>query len=143
MKVAQFVKSRAIVTPTVHPRESIRSVTQTLRQLATGAAIVSDGETSLDAIVTERDIITGLAARGEQVLDLPVSALATTAAATCSTDTSMTDVANQMMARRISHLPVMSGGRLIVIIDIVDVLAERVEERRRASRALLAFIPVG
>lgn len=143
MKVAHFVNSRSIVTPTVHPRETIRSVTQMLRQLATGAAIVTDGETSLDAVVTERDIVTGLAASGEQLLDLPVSALATTAPATCSPDTSMTDVANQMMARRISHLPVMSGGRLIAIIDIVDVLADRIEERRRATRALLAFIPVG
>lgn len=142
MKVAHYVKGRGIATPTVHPRETVRSVAQMLRHLSRGAAIVSDGDTSLDAVVTERDIVTGLAARGKMLLDLPVSVLSTTAAATCSPGDSMTDVAKLMIARRINHLPVMTGGHLVAIIDIVDVLAHRVCEHRRAVPTHLQSIPV-
>lgn len=142
MKVGTFLKELGGATATVKPNELIRSVLQSFREHNTGAVIVCDGETSLDAILTEHDIIRGLAAHGPEALNLPASALATTAGATCSTNDSMTDVAKLMSFRRLTHLPVVNGGRITAVIDIFNLLEERLADRRRVTRALMASMPM-
>lgn len=136
MKVCDFLKTRHYATASVHPTETIRRVAKRFRSENAGAIIVSDSGRALDGIVTEHDITSGLAVYGDRLLDLPVSALATTASVSCSMNDSITDVAGVMTERRLYYIPVRDDGRLLDVISIGEVLEERFENRRRVTRSL-------
>ncbi|MGD9711512.1 MAG: CBS domain-containing protein, partial [Thermomicrobiales bacterium] len=117
MKVADLLKTRGNSTAQVHPAITVQEVAQRLRRENVGAVIVSDDDGSLDGIVTERDVAHGIAAHGTKLLDLPASALATTAAVSCSPNDSVTDVARVMTERDLHHIAVRDGGRLLDVIS--------------------------
>jgi CBS domain-containing protein len=45
-----------------------------------------------------------------------------------------------MTSRKFRHLPVLSGGKLIGLVSIGDVVKQRVEEVERESEALRDYI---
>lgn len=136
MKVAEFLAENRFPIARVRPQTSVRELIERLRSDNVGAVIVSDGDGSLDGVVTDRDIARAAATHGEKLLDLPASALATTAAVSCSPHDQIADVARLMAERQIHHIPVMSDGRLRDVINIVEVLQERLRDRRRVTRAM-------
>lgn len=139
MKVAEFLAEKRFPIARVRPQTSVRQLVEKFRSENVGAVIVSDGDGSLDGVVTDRDIARAAATHGEKLLDLPVSALATTAAVSCSPHDQIADVARLMAERQLHHIPVMSDGRLRDVINIVEVLEERLRDRRRVTRALVGM----
>ncbi|MGZ8369381.1 MAG: CBS domain-containing protein [Rhodoplanes sp.] len=89
--------------------------------------VTSDGQT-LDGIISERDIAYGLAAHGAALPSLKVSDLMTRAVITCSLQDTVVDVAKVMTMRRIRHLPVKDGAKLVGVVSIGDVLKSRISE---------------
>ncbi len=136
MRVAEILKVKGSMVMAVRPAQTIRSLTQRFRQEGVGAMIVSDDNGSLDGIITERDVAYGLAVHGCKLLDLPASALMTTAVVTCSPDDSIAQVARVMTERRIRHLPVKVDRRLVGIVSIGDVLKYRIAEMQVEAHVL-------
>ena len=93
-----------------------------------GALVVSSGGNSIEGIVSERDLAYGFARYLERLPTIPVSQLMTKTVAVCSPDDSVTDVIKLMTIRRIRHVPVKDGERLVGIISIGDVLKHRLGE---------------
>jgi CBS domain-containing protein len=93
-----------------------------------GALVVSRDGNSIEGIVSERDLAYGLATYLERLPTISVSQLMTKAVAVCSPDDSITDVMKLMTIRRIRHVPVKDGDRLVGIISIGDVLKHRLGE---------------
>lgn len=104
-----------------------------------GAVIVRDDWRQLDSMLTERDVVQGLAGFGSALLDMPVSRLATTAALSCAPDDHVTAVAMLMADRATNYLAVRHAGRMVDIITIDDILRERLADRRGATRAVFAL----
>ena len=90
--------------------------------------VVSSDGTSIDGIVTERDIVYGLAAHGAELPTLSVSRLMTKAVVICSPHDSVTHVMKLMTQQRVRHVPVKEGNHLMGIISIGDVLKHRLDE---------------
>ncbi|MEK7709475.1 MAG: CBS domain-containing protein, partial [candidate division NC10 bacterium] len=72
-------------------------------------------------IVSERDIVRE-AARNEQVFGRAVGEIMTRDVITGVPEDDLASVANLMTEKRIRHLPVVTGGKLIGIISIGDVV---------------------
>ena len=89
--------------------------------------ISNDGE-SLQGLVSERDIAHGLAVHGASLLSLKVSDLMTRSVITCAPEDSVADIARIMTMRRIRHIPVVDGGRVVGLVSIGDVLKSRISE---------------
>lgn len=104
-----------------------------------GAVIVRDDWRQLDSMLTERDVVQGLAGFGSALLDMPVSRLATTAALSCAPDNHVTAVASLMAARAANYIAVRRAGRMVDIIALDDILRERLADRRRATPAVFAL----
>lgn len=136
MKVAQMLDGKRASAMSVDPTESVRSVANRLRENDVGVMIVSGDGITLDGIVTERDVAVGFGTYGPQLNDLPASVVMTTAVVTCSPLDDVTEVAKIMAERRLCYLPVKDEGRLVGVISIGDILKQRLEDRRRATRAL-------
>jgi CBS domain-containing protein len=128
MSVADILKGKGTAVMTVRPSESIGGLAQRLRLAGVGAMIVSRDGRSMDGIITERDIAYALPEHLDDLHEMHVSDLMTGTVVTCSPQDSIADVARIMTGRRIRHLPVKEGGRLVGMISIGDVLKHRLTE---------------
>jgi CBS-domain-containing membrane protein len=100
---------------TVAPDATLRAVADLLTHHRIGSAPVVDGEGVVVGLVSEYDL---LARSGTTVADVM-----TTAVVTVSEDTAIEDVRHLLVDRRLRHLPVLSGGRLVGIVSRGDVVA--------------------
>jgi CBS domain-containing protein len=113
---------------TVRPHESIEYLVHRLRMERIGALVVSESGNTVDGIISERDVANGLAEHGADVLGRTVADLMTTSVVTCPPDESLAHVAKLMTHRRIRHVPVVDGKRLVGIVSIGDVVRHRLDE---------------
>jgi len=136
MKVSEILGAKGHDVVTVSPETRVSSLVRRLHIEGIGAAVVSrDGET-IDGLVSERDIVHALATQDTELLGRPVSEFMTREVVTCRPDDSMKSVMATMTRRRIRHLPVVEGGRLVGVVSIGDVVKNRLEEMELETRVL-------
>ncbi len=112
---------------TVPPGATVRELVALLSQHNVGALIVSRDGSSVDGIVSERDVVRALR-DDEALLDAAVSSIMTTDVQTCEREDLVTDLMQVMTEHRVRHLPVVNGGALEGIISIGDVVKHRMSE---------------
>ena len=128
MQVENILKSKRPAMLWVPPALSIREVAERLRSGNVGVLIVSNDGELLQGLVSERDVAHGLAVHGPALLSLKVSDLMTRSVITCAPEDSVADIARIMTMRRIRHIPVVDGGKLVGLVSIGDVLKSRISE---------------
>ena len=104
-----------------------------------GALPVVEGS-RVTGIISERDIIYCLREHGAEVLDWPVSRMMTSPAITAEPGTHVLAALAMMTKRRIRHLPVVSGGELVGIVSIGDLVKFRMERIEQEAEAMRAYI---
>jgi CBS domain-containing protein len=143
MNVETILKGKGRSVTTIAPEATIAEAVATLRRQGIGALVVSRSGTSVDGILSERDIVHALADRGTGLLELPVSALMTSKVYTCTPRDSLADLMGLMTERRIRHLPVVEDGGLSGIVSIGDVVKMRLDEVEYEASSLRSFIAGG
>ncbi len=128
MKVAEILKQKGQNVNSVRPTESIETLSHRLRLARIGAMVVVGEGGALDGIISERDIIHGIAEHGPKCLELTVADLMTQRVITCTPDDNVTRIAQQMTENRIRHLPVVEGAKLVGVVSVGDVVKNRLEE---------------
>ena len=91
-------------------------------------------------IMSERDIIYCLASDGAGILDWKVEQIMTSPAITVTKDVQALAALSQMTRKRIRHLPVVEGERLIGIVSIGDLVAYRINRIEQEADAMRAYI---
>jgi CBS domain-containing protein len=91
-------------------------------------------------IMSERDVIYCLASDGEAILDWPVERIMSSPAITVTRDVSALAALSQMTRKRIRHLPVVEGDRLIGLVSIGDLVAYRITRIEQEAEAMRAYI---
>jgi CBS domain-containing protein len=134
-------KGRAVVT--IGPGESVAKALAILRDRNIGALVVSGDGATADGIISERDIVHGLADHGSALLSLHVAAAMTKPVITCDPADTVADLMAEMTNRRIRHLPVVRDGRLVGIVSIGDLVKNRLDEIEHEARSLRSFIAGG
>lgn len=106
---------------TVPPHVSVRDVLQLFIEKRVGALPVVDGG-RLVGIISERDYIRKVALSSELSLESPVEKIMTTHVLFVRPDQSLDDCMALMTDKRVRHLPVMDGERLVGIVSIGDLV---------------------
>jgi CBS domain-containing protein len=119
---------------------TIEAVVNRLKEEGVGALVVSDDGESIVGIISERDVVRGLARHGRDLVVMKVAELMTAKVKTCSPDAKIQDVMSMMTTSRFRHLPVVEDGRLCGIISIGDVVKNRLEELEDETSTLRDFI---
>ncbi|MBE7323583.1 CBS domain-containing protein [Nocardioides sp. Y6] len=128
MRVNEVVKSKEIQqVVTIAPDATVEELIALLAQHNIGAVVVSADGSSLDGIVSERDVVRRLP-QGVDVLRGPVSSIMTAAVHTCDGTESLEELARLMTDQRVRHVPVVVDGALTSVISIGDVVKSRIEE---------------
>jgi CBS domain-containing protein len=121
MNIASLLASKGVNVVTIGPHDSIRSALSLLAQHNIGALVVVEAQGALVGIVSERDIVRALA-RTEAILVEPIAAIMTRNVIIGTPQDDLVAVSNTMTDRRIRHLPVVEGGRLVGIISLGDIV---------------------
>lgn len=143
MNVAGILKTKGFNVITAAPSDSISEVCSILGSRRIGAVLVVDKAGDLRGILSERDIVRGLAECGSKCLEQTASDWMTSSVITISPSETIDNVMALMTAKRIRHLPVMENGKLAGFISIGDVVKSRMDEVEREAAALRDYIATG
>ena len=122
---------------TASPDLTVDKVAVLMRDRGVGSVIVVDGATAV-GILTERDIVTKVAAPARSPASLRVRDVMTTPVLSISSSDDIEEAARRMSARRIRRLPVVDDGKLVGVVtenDILRLLPHLVEITREWARA--------
>jgi len=136
MKVAEILKQKGAEVITVRPTETIETFTHRLRMAGIGAMVVVGESGAMEGVISERDVVHGLAEHGARALQMTVAELMTARVVTCAPDDNIARIARVMTENRIRHLPVLAGGRLAGMVSVGDVVKHRMDEMSLEANVL-------
>jgi CBS domain-containing protein len=139
-KVSSVLKHKGHEVVTVAPEQTVSAVVGVLAQNRIGAVPVVNEQGRIIGIISERDIIRGMAQHGDATLKLPADRLMTREVKTCSCEDQLVDLMEVMTRQRIRHLPVIHDGALHGIVSIGDVVKQRLEEVQSEAEELRNYI---
>jgi CBS domain-containing protein len=139
-KVSAVLEHKGHTVVTVAPRDTVAALVNVLSRNRIGAAPVVDEAGHLAGIISERDVIRGIAKHGETVTALAVERLMTTEVRTCTPEDAIVELMEVMTLQRIRHLPVVSDGKLAGIVSIGDVVKQRLAEAQSELDELRNYI---
>ena len=132
------VKGRDVVT--IEPNATLEAALAVLAKHGIGAIVVLGPERRVIGILSERDIVRALAARGAAALAEPVAGVMTRKVSTCTEADTVSAIMEQMTTGKFRHVPVVEQDRLIGIVSIGDVVKHRLHEMESESEALRGYI---
>jgi CBS domain-containing protein len=130
-------KGRQVVS--VGADAKVSAAVRILSERRIGAVLVLAGG-QIDGIVSERDIVRELGARGPGVLEEPVRAVMTARVMTCRCGDDIRSVMERMTEGKFRHLPVVEDGQVTGIISIGDVVKHRLMEYETEQEAMRDYI---
>lgn len=137
-----MLRRKGSTVATVGRTTTVSELLATLSEHNIGAAVVTE-DGAMVGIVSERDIVRQLQRRGAALLTAQVGDIMTADVLTCGPDTTVDSLAETMTERRIRHLPVLDGGRLVGIVSIGDVVKSRISQLESDREQLESYIANG
>ncbi|WP_285509530.1 CBS domain-containing protein [Actinokineospora sp. NBRC 105648] len=142
MRIADVLRGKGSEVTTIDPGTTVAGLVALLAERNVGALVVIDGA-AVVGIVSERDVVRELGARGPDLLNATVAEIMTTAVLSARPDDSVDSLAATMTERRIRHLPVVVDGSLVGIVSIGDVVKSHISQLEAARDQLQSYISQG
>jgi CBS domain-containing protein len=130
-------KGRAIYT--VEPQAAVLDAIRLMAEHHVGALLVMRGA-ALEGIVSERDYARKVILRGRSAADTPVRDIMTSPVLTVSLDTTVQQCMQLVTDRRVRHLPVVDGGRVVGMVSIGDLVKAVIAEQQQHIEQLESYI---
>lgn len=124
----------------IDPTATLDTAVKTLSEHKIGALLVLGTDRRVIGILSERDIVRALAARGARVLSEPLAQVMTRKVVTCSESDSVGVLMERMTTGKFRHLPVIEDEQVIGVVSIGDVVKHRLQEIEQESAALRDYI---
>ena len=141
MLVSQILKSKQqhdVVT--VPPTMNISEAARILSDKGIGTVVVSSDGNAVDGILSERDIVREIGARGAGCLSHTVASLMTSKIVTCKSNDEADAILQKMTEGRFRHMPVVEDDALQGLISLGDVVKARLMELAMEKDALEGMI---
>ncbi len=139
MTVRAILSGKGGEVKSIVPDATVADAVKLLAQHRIGAVPVTD-LTGVVGIFSERDVIYVLAREGSTALDLKIRDVMTTPALTVDTDAPVMSALSMMSRRRIRHLPVVEGGKMVGFVSIGDLVKYRIDRIEAEAAALREYI---
>ena len=139
MTIEAILQTKSADVTAVPRTTTVAEAVKLLADKRIGAVPVLDGDTVV-GIFSERDVIHALATHGAAALDQPIGDVMTAPAITVSRGEAVLGALSLMTRRRIRHLPVIEGGRMIGFISIGDLVKYRIDRIEADADAMRSYI---
>jgi len=113
---------------TVKPGDTIADTVDLLAEYGIGAIVVTSDDTTVEGIISERDIVRFLAHEQEGTLRIPVEDLMTRKVITCSPGDDVDTIIKTMLDGRFRHMPVVDDGGLCGLVSLGDLAGARIAD---------------
>ncbi len=143
MNVETILAGKGRDVLTIAPDAVIADAVRLLGAKGIGAVVVSADGKMVAGILSERDIVHGLAEHGGALLVRRVDELMTRDVETCSGRDTDQEVLALMTERRFRHVPVVEDGELVGIVSIGDVVKSRLDGIASEAEAMRDYISRG
>jgi CBS domain-containing protein len=130
-------KGRAVFY--IGPDEPVLEAIRIMADRHVGALLVMKGE-ELIGIVSERDYARKVILKGRSSADTPVSQIMSAPVVTVSLSNSVQECMQLMTTRRIRHLPVVEGKKVVGMVSIGDLVKAVMEEQQQTIEQLESYI---
>ena len=140
MLVSDILAKKGTQVVTIQQSETVANAAGILSERKFGVLVISSDGSSIDGIISERDIVRGLAASGADLLGDPVSSVMTSEVFTCTKQDTVEALMALMTDKRIRHLPVIENEVIAGLISIGDVVSARVSQLEEEARHLGNYI---
>jgi CBS domain-containing protein len=123
----------------LHPQESVFDALSTLASHDVGALMVMEDD-KLIGILSERDYTRKIALQGKSSRDTRVADIMTSKVVTVNADTRTEDCMALMSQKKIRHLPVVDGDKVLGMISIRDIMDEIIADQEATINQLQTYI---
>ena len=137
--VGRLLDSKGHDVWSIAPDASVFDAIKLMADRGIGAVLVMKGE-KLVGVVSERDYARKVILQGRSSKDTPVRQIMTDKVFYVRPDQTVEDCMVLMTEKRIRHLPVLDGDRLVGMISIGDVVKSVISEKETLIRQLENYI---
>ena len=143
MTIAQILKHKGGTIMGVSPDHSLQEAAAILTDKRVGALVVIDSNGHLEGILSERDIVRLCAQVGAAAMMAKVANAMTKDVLTAAPKDKVDSALARMTDRRIRHLPVLEGEKLVGVVSIGDLVKAKIDDARQEADAMRAYIATG
>ncbi len=140
MIVSDLLRRKGGAVTSAPPDTSVADLLDLLGEHGIGAVVVSADGVTVSGIVSERDVVRAMRGSGAALLDAPIADVMTADVVVVAPDEPVEALMRLMTERRIRHVPVVDGGRLVGIISIGDVVKSRMDQLEADRGHLIDYI---
>ena len=138
--IGMVLDSKGHEVYSVKPGTSVLDALKLMAEKGIGAVLVLDEDAGIAGIMSERDYARKIALKGKTAGETLVSEIMTADVITVSPDQKIEECMTVMVDKRIRHLPVLDGSKLVGIISIGDVVKEMISEQKFLIEQLETYI---
>lgn len=140
MNVGHVLRSKGAEAARVRADDELQTAARLLGSRKTGLALVIDAAGRLLGVISAMDIMRAVGDRGADAAKMPVKAVMTSDVGVCCSQDSVQHALEQMVARRVRHLPVVDDGVVKGVIRLRDAVEFRVGEVEMEAEELRRYI---
>jgi CBS domain-containing protein len=129
MQISDLLGHKGSEVISILPSETLAAAAKKLTEHRIGALVVRDRLGRIVGMISERDLVNAMTQHGAGALTTQVSDAMTPDVITCRPSDAVRDIMALITVKRIRHIPVCEGDRLLGIVSIGDVLKSRLSEK--------------
>jgi CBS domain-containing protein len=136
---SQLLKHKGRVIHSIAPEAPVLEAIRLMAEHSVGALLVMQGEQLL-GVVSERDYARKVILKGRSSHETEVRQIMSAPVLTVRADQSVHECMRVMSEKRIRHLPVVEGERVVGVLSIGDLVRSVLEEQQRTIADLEQYI---
>jgi CBS domain-containing protein len=135
----QLLRAKGGETYAIGPDARVFEALKLMAEKDVGALVVMDGD-RLAGIISERDYARKVILLGKSSHDIAVREIMTDKVVTVHPGHTVEDCMALMTKRRVRHLPVVEGERLVGVLSIGDLVKEVIADQEQTIKQLESYI---
>lgn len=137
--VKQILQSKTLGILSISPDATVYDALKLMAEKEVGALLVLEVD-KLVGIISERDYARKVILHGKSSKEIHVSDIMTSKIIYVNTSLTVDECMALMTDKRVRHLPVYEGDRLVGVVSIGDLVKEAISEREYIIKQLESYI---
>jgi CBS domain-containing protein len=137
--IRDVIAKKGAAVATISPDATALDAAHQMNERRIGALCVVNGET-LVGMFTERDLLNRVVSARVDPASARITDVMTSDVITCGLDGKTKDCMAVMSHKRIRHLPVVEGGKLVGLVSTGDLMALQVDEKQAYIEDLYRYL---
>lgn len=141
MLISSIVREKGTDVFTISAGLTLEAAAQELHRRRVGALVVMTDSGGIAGVFSERDLVREVAKHGGgAALQTRVADAMSRTVVTVDPNETVDEALSRMTDRRIRHLPVVAGGKLLGVVSIGDLVKAKIAETEAEADAMKTYI---